>query len=89
MDNKNKGIVETNATDSHEIYRVVFRDYPDVLDVKQVSTMLGVSTKMVYKLLRDGSLDYLKIGREYRIPKVNLMKYIKVFGSTKCEAQSA
>ena len=82
MDNKNKGVVETNATDSHEIYRVVFRDYPDVLDVKQVSTMLGVSTKMVYKLLRDGSLDYLKIGREYRIPKVNLMKYIKIFGST-------
>ena len=54
-----------------------------------MSTMLGVSTKMVYKLLRDGTLDYLKIGREYRIPKVNLMKYIKIFGSTKCEAQSA
>ena len=58
-----------------------FKEYPDVLDVKQVSILLGVSTKTVYRLLREGSLASLKIGREFRIPKVNVMKYIKVFGS--------
>jgi excisionase family DNA binding protein len=64
---------------THEIYRVVFKEYPDVMDVKQVSRLLGVSTKTVYRLLRNGSLDALKIGREFRIPKVNVMKYVKVF----------
>jgi len=70
---------------TNEIYCVVFKEYPDILDVKQVSKLLGVSTKTVYKLLRNGTLDSLKIGREFRIPKVNVMKYVKVFGSTICE----
>ena len=64
---------------SQEIYNIVFREYPDVLDVKQVSKLLDVSTKTVYKLLRDGSISSLKVGREFRIPKVNVMKYVKVF----------
>ena len=66
---------------TQEIYHVVFKEYPDILDVKQVSMLLGISTKTVYKLLRDGSLTSLKIGREFRIPKVNVMKYAKVFDS--------
>ena len=70
---------------TQEIYRIVFKEYPDVLDVKQVSTLLGVSTKTVYRLLRSGTLDSLKIGREFRVPKVNVMKYIKLFGSPICE----
>ena len=64
---------------TQEIYRVVFKEYPDVMDVKQVSSLLGVSTKTVYRLLREGTLDSLKIGREFRIPKVNVMKYMRVF----------
>jgi len=70
---------------TQEIYRVVFKEYPDVLDVKQVSALLGISTKTVYRLLREGSLASLKIGREFRVPKVNVMKYVKVFGSTLSE----
>ena len=66
---------------SQDIYKSVFKEYPDVLDAKQVSTLLGVSTKVVYRLLRDGSIVSLKIGREFRIPKVNVMKYVKIFGS--------
>jgi excisionase family DNA binding protein len=66
--------------DSKEIYRVVLKDYPDVLNIKQVSAVLGVSTKVVYRLLHNDSIASLKIGREFRIPKVNLMRYIKVFG---------
>ena len=66
---------------TNEIYRVVFKEYPDILDVKQVSMLLGVSTKVVYRLLRDGSIVSLKIGREFRVPKVNVMKYVKIFGS--------
>ena len=66
---------------TQEIYRVVFKEYPDILDVKQVSVLLGVSTKTVYRLLRSGTLDSLKIGREFRVPKVNVMKYVRVFSS--------
>ena len=64
---------------TNEVYHLVFKEYPDVLNVKQVSRLLGVSTKTVYRLLREGTLDSLKIGREFRIPKVNVMRYIKIF----------
>ena len=67
-----------------ELYRIVFRDYPDVLTVKQVSKMLGISTKTVYKLVRNGSLSSLKVGREFRVPKVVLLNYMKVFGVPPC-----
>ena len=66
---------------TQEIYKNVFKEYPDILDVKQVSTILGVSTKVVYRLLNEGSISSLKIGREFRIPKVNVMRYVKIFGS--------
>jgi len=64
-----------------EIYRSVFKEYPDVLDVKQVSKALGVSTKTVYKLLKNGTIESLKIGREFRVPKVNVMRYVRVFNT--------
>ena len=74
---------------TQEIYRIVFKKYPDVLDVKQFSKLLGVSTKTVYRLLRAGTIDSLKIGREFRVPKVNVMKYVKVFGSLIYEQPTA
>ena len=74
---------------TQDIYSSVFRDYPDVLDVKQVSLLLGVSTKTVYRLLRDGTIVSLKVGREFRIPKVTMMKYVKVFSPLKSERTTA
>ena len=39
---------------------------------------MGVSTKTVYKLIKSDIMPCLKIGREFRVIKVNLMKYMKV-----------
>jgi len=74
--------MESNAKD---MYHSVLSAYPDVLDVKQVSEILKVSTKTIYRLLREGEIGSLKIGREFRIPKVNVMKYIRVFGASPSE----
>ena len=63
---------------TQELYDNIFKDYPDVLNVKQVSELLGVSTKTVYGLLKAEALVSLKVGREYRIPKVNVMKYLNI-----------
>ena len=65
---------------SQDLYKSVFKGYPEVLDVKQVSKVLGVSTKTIYKLIRKGILSSMKVGREFRVPKVALMRYVKVFG---------
>ena len=61
------------------------KDYPDVMDIGQMCEALGVSTKTGYKLLKDGKIEYLKIGRAYRIPKAHILRYLKITCSALAE----
>lgn len=61
-----------------DTYLVMFKNYPDVVDVEQMSEMLGISTKTAYKLLHENVIEYFKIGRKYKIPKLNILQYINV-----------
>ena len=65
-----------------EIYKTVFKEYPDILDVEQMSNLLTISKKTAYKLLRDGSVASLKVGREYKIPKANIILYLRIASET-------
>mgnify|MGYP000538521745 CR=1 FL=1 len=56
-----------------DAYRVMLRDYPDVLNIDQMCEILSVSTKTGYALLKKGSVQHLKVGRSYRIPKAHLL----------------
>ena len=58
-------------------YAKMLKDYPDVLNVYQMCKALGgISTKTGYKLLKEKKIASLKIGREYRITKSNLIDYL-------------
>ena len=59
-----------------DLYRMMFREYPDVMSLKEVCKILGVSTKTGYKLIAEGQLHAIKVGRSYRIPKVYLFTYL-------------
>lgn len=61
-----------------DTYLVMFKEYPDVVDVEQMSEMIGISTKTAYKLLRENKIEHFKIGRIYKIPKPNILHYINV-----------
>jgi excisionase family DNA binding protein len=61
-----------------EAYKTVFKEYPDILDVTQMSAMLKVSKKTAYKLLKQGRIDCLKVGRDYKIPKANVIRYLRI-----------
>ena len=71
-----------NVKITRKTYNSVFQGYPDVLDVKQVGELLGISTKTVYRLLNEGTLASLKVGRAFKVPKFYLLQYIKVAGHT-------
>ena len=45
-----------------DAYRVMLRDYPDVLNIDQMCEILSV--------------QHLKVGRSYRIPKAHLLTYL-------------
>ena len=75
----------TAAYSPRDAYRLMLKDYPDVMDIGQMCEALGVSTKTGYKLLKDGKIEYLKIGRAYRIPKAHILRYLKITCSTFAE----
>ena len=56
----------------------IFENYPDVVTVEQLASMLGISTKTAYRLLQEGQVRHFMIGRAYRIPKLHIIEYLQV-----------
>ena len=64
---------------SNEAYKLIFREYPDVVSVEQMCEMLGgISTKTGYRLLKQNQIKHFKIGRMYKIPKLHIFEYLAV-----------
>ncbi len=60
-----------------ENYCLMFTTYPDIVDISQMRKMLGgIGISLAYKLLRENKIKYLKIGREYKIPKSYIIEYL-------------
>ncbi len=57
-------------------YDILFKDYPDVVKVDTLKKMLPKTGKnKIYKLLQEQKIFSKKIGRDYYIPKVSIIKY--------------
>lgn len=60
-------------------YSDIFKEYPDVVDVKTMCEMLGgISKKSAYKLLNENTIHHIKIGRTFYIPKFHILKYLNI-----------
>lgn len=59
-----------------ENYEMMFTSYPDLVDINQLKEMLGIGITLAYRLVRDNTIRALKIGREYKIPKANVISYL-------------
>jgi len=58
-------------------YNRMFSNYPDVVDVPQLQSMLGgIGKQSTYKLLKNSAIKSIRIGKIYRIPKVNVISYL-------------
>ena len=51
-----------------------FKKEPDVMQVKDVVRLLHCSKNTVYKLIHEGRIDSIKIGRSILIPKTALVE---------------
>ncbi len=59
-----------------ELYTLMFPEYPDIITVPQLQTMLGISRHLAYELISKGCIHGVIIGRSYKIPKINVIKYL-------------
>jgi len=68
--------IETISNNTTNPILSMLENQPDVMDINQMSSVLGISTKTGYAMLRNGEIAFLKIGRTYRIPKLKLLDYL-------------
>ena len=61
-----------------DAYKLMLKEYPDVLTIDDMCEILGISTKTGYRILREGKICCLKAGRAYRIPKAHLLTYMGI-----------
>lgn len=57
-------------------YTLFLKEYPDVLTTKDLQSILGISGKTVFMLLHSGQIKSIKVGRNFRIPKIYLLQYL-------------
>lgn len=73
---KKGGMEAMKKSELQELYQMMFPDYPDIVTVKQLREMLGVSRALAYKLISDGEIQAVKIGTSLKIPKVSVINYV-------------
>ena len=59
-----------------ENYEMMFTSYPDLVDITQLKEMLGIGITLAYKLVRKKTIQALKVGKQYKIPKRNIISYL-------------
>lgn len=52
------------------------QQYKDVLTITDIMEILHIGRNNAYKLVNSGAFRILKIGKQIRIPKVSLEKYL-------------
>lgn len=56
----------------------MFANYPDVVDISGLRSMLGgIGQQTAYELVRKGTIKAIKIGKLYRIPKANVISFLR------------
>ncbi len=54
----------------------ICKAYPDVVSGEQLMDMLQIGQVLAYKLVKNGAIKSRKVGREYKIPKINVIAYL-------------
>ena len=68
--------MEVSAIKKESAYQLMFKNYPDIMDAAQMSEMLGINIKTGYALLKSGKIKSIRVGREYKIPKLYILEYM-------------
>lgn len=60
----------------NEVSNLMFKDYPDCVSAIELQKMLGIKRTKAYELLKSGAIKSIKIGKDYKISKLNIIAYL-------------
>ena len=56
--------------------KIMFSNCKDVVTVEQLAEMLDIGLTLAYRLVRQNTIKSIKVGRQYKIPKQNIISYL-------------
>lgn len=66
----------TTTMKTLDMYSSIFKDVPDIVNVHEMATLLGIGLTLAYSLVKSGIIPCRKVGREYKIAKFSLIKFL-------------
>jgi len=54
----------------------MFENYPDIITISDLMTMLNIGKSTAYSLLQSGKIHHVKVGRKYVIPKQSVIAFV-------------
>lgn len=60
----------------NELTSLMFKEFPDCVGVQDLQKMLGIKRTKTYELLKSGTIKSIKIGKDYKISKLNVVAYL-------------
>ena len=67
---------KNNNETNQQHQATMFANYPDIVSVEDLMEMLQIGQVLAYKLVKKGEIKSRKVGREYKIPKINVISYL-------------
>lgn len=59
-----------------ELNSVMFKEYPDCVNISQLQKMLGIKRTKTYELIKNGDIKAKKVGKGYKISKLNVIAFV-------------
>ena len=69
-------LIQDDTDRQTSAYMAMFKTYPDVVSVQHLPKMLGVCRKHAYQLVQQNKIRSVRVGRNYRIPKLCVVEYL-------------
>lgn len=72
-------------------YGLMFSEYPDIVNIRQLQAMqvIGrVAADPQHGLLGEGEIGCIKLGNTYKIPKINVIRYVLEASAARAERVS-
>lgn len=69
-------LIQGEADRQTAAYMAMFKTYPDVVSVQHLQEMLGICRKHAYQLVQQNKIRSVRVGRNYRIPKLCVVEYL-------------
>ena len=58
------------------VYKNMYSEYPEILEVKDLCEILGYGKKKVYQLIKEGQLKKIPCGRTIKVAKATIIDFV-------------